>query len=246
MGGDVVDYDGFLLHIKKYFNIIRICDYKNEKGVCLLRHDVDHDIDMAIEMGKIENNLGIHSTFFMLHTSEYYGEKDFINKCKVLTNLGHEVGLHNNILTFCLENKKLPISIFRREIRYLRGNGIRIYGTSSHGDALCRKLDFRNYEIFKGCVPKYKKNKMEQIDNIKLHSINLLDYGLYEAYFLQRDYYLSDSGKGKWHFWIDEDDEWNGRIRDKEDVDFYKFIKDLKGDSVIQVATHPKYWRDNI
>ncbi len=67
---------------------------KYEKTI-FMRHDVDVQVDIAMKMAKIENNLGIKSTFFLrLHGN--YNPYNILTHRKFLEikNLGHEIGLH--------------------------------------------------------------------------------------------------------------------------------------------------------
>ena len=62
----------------------------------ILRHDVDLDIDLAFQMAKIENSLGIKSTYFFLLRTDSYNlisdtNTDTLYKFK---ELGHSVSLH--------------------------------------------------------------------------------------------------------------------------------------------------------
>lgn len=74
-------------------------DYESwrQKGRCvILRHDVDNDIQKAVEMARFEREQGVASTYFVLLTSNFYnvfsGES-----CQALHEIiscGHQIGLH--------------------------------------------------------------------------------------------------------------------------------------------------------
>lgn len=76
-----------------------ICSYEDwqEKPRCvILRHDIDNDIAKALELGKIERDLGVSSTYFVLVTSDFYNVFSASNG-KLLRELaacGHNIGLH--------------------------------------------------------------------------------------------------------------------------------------------------------
>jgi hypothetical protein len=179
------------------FTIIRCQDweqYKDRKDlkICILRHDLDMSIDWGLELGALEQEMGIHSTFFVLHTRPYYREPDFILKCKQLQDMGHEVGLHFDTLSECIQNPTMTHKmILDREIKYLRENGIQIHGLASHGgDYPPPKVV--GYQIFKEF---YLPNAPMKYHNIDLYTLNLADLGLYEAYWILRTAkfnYLSD------------------------------------------------------
>ncbi len=76
-----------------------IASYKNwkDKSTCvILRHDIDNDIEKALELSKVENDLGVKSTFFVLLSSDFYNvfsaRSEYLLK-EILKN-GHEIGLH--------------------------------------------------------------------------------------------------------------------------------------------------------
>ncbi|MGS0972982.1 MAG: hypothetical protein ACVCEJ_07125 [Candidatus Izemoplasmataceae bacterium] len=69
----------------------------DEHDKCLLlRHDVDFSPIKAYEMAKVENRIGVKSTYFVLLSTEFYNIFS-INTYKVLQkilDLRHEIGLH--------------------------------------------------------------------------------------------------------------------------------------------------------
>lgn len=74
---------------------------KTDKYV-ILRHDVDFSLFEALRIAKLENELGVNSTFFTLLTSPYYnpladGSVDIL---KEIVSLGHEIGLHYDASRF--------------------------------------------------------------------------------------------------------------------------------------------------
>lgn len=68
---------------------------KYDKSV-ILRHDIDYCIDKAVAMAKLEYEIGISSTYFVLITSDFYNvfSKENLAKLKSIIALGHEIGLH--------------------------------------------------------------------------------------------------------------------------------------------------------
>jgi len=66
-----------------------------EKAV-ILRHDVDFSLDKAVEMAKLEHEMGIRSTYFILLTTDFYNvfSKRSYEKLNRILSYGHEIGLH--------------------------------------------------------------------------------------------------------------------------------------------------------
>ncbi len=68
----------------------------NKNSQVILRHDIDLDIDIALEIAKIENNLNIQSTYFFLLKNDSYNllSKSSIDSVLKIKNLGHNISLH--------------------------------------------------------------------------------------------------------------------------------------------------------
>ena len=65
-------------------------------GEVILRHDVDLTIESALEMARIEAELGIESTYCVLLTSALYNPLEAQRReiLREIDSLGHEVALH--------------------------------------------------------------------------------------------------------------------------------------------------------
>lgn len=70
-------------------------DYQNV-GCVILRHDIDFSISDAVELAKLENDLGISATYFVLLTSSFYNplSPGSLSLVRELIDLGATVGLH--------------------------------------------------------------------------------------------------------------------------------------------------------
>lgn len=77
----------------------KICSYDNiddfERGI-ILRHDVDFSPIKALEVAKIEHELGVKSTYFVLLSTEFYNvfSNESAEIFKDILSMGHEIGLH--------------------------------------------------------------------------------------------------------------------------------------------------------
>ena len=50
-----------------------IADYHNwqtTEKCAILRHDVDYDLAMSVKLAELEQELGVHSTYFVMLTNE--------------------------------------------------------------------------------------------------------------------------------------------------------------------------------
>jgi hypothetical protein len=70
--------------------------WKNKEKVVIVRHDVDYDIDKAVELAKLEYGRGIRATYFVLLTSDLYNVLSEKNRNNIIEifKFGHSIGLH--------------------------------------------------------------------------------------------------------------------------------------------------------
>ena len=120
-----------------------------------LRHDVDYNLDVAMELAYWEYKAGLRSTYFVLHSTAYYQhDKALIDKCLQLQDFGHEVGLHTNFLAEWYRGNIDDVGLaLEKELIRLRTGGVDITGVTAHGDALCYDAGFTNYWIFEELRP---------------------------------------------------------------------------------------------
>ena len=85
----------FYLKVKSLGDTILFRDFNGGKFF-LIRHDVDFDLKLALDLAKFENKLGIKSTYFILTTCESYNILCEKNKLilEEIIYLGNEIGLH--------------------------------------------------------------------------------------------------------------------------------------------------------
>lgn len=70
--------------------------YFSFESKCLLRHDIDVDLSAAYQMAKVEHDLGVSSTYFLMLRSPVYNLMARHNHTLVnnILGLGHSIGLH--------------------------------------------------------------------------------------------------------------------------------------------------------
>ena len=206
-----------------------------------IRHDVDHDLTKAVDMARAEAEYGYYSTYFLLHSAEYWDGPEFGRMVRELVTLGHSLGIHNNALATWRQNKSgpTPIEIIKNAKKRLEDlSGHPVYFTSSHGDRVCREKGFNNYDMWEESlsVSNGRWRNMGELTPTFLSSLHLN-----EAYFVRRDAYLTDSGY-----------KWRGAIR-KEIPTFEHFDKVIGAkdtvarfnhlpEGVMQLLVHPCWW----
>jgi hypothetical protein len=184
--------------------------FNDKKIIIGLRHDVDVDLNVAYQFSQVETNLGFRSTYFILHTAPYYlGNQNnmevhsnkIIPVLKSMQNDRHfEIGWHNDLVTLQVVYNINPVTFLHNELNWLRSNGIKIFGTASHGSTYCKTFHYLNYYFFEECtfpvVTTYVNNITVPKDGklIPILKGKLTDFNLqYEAYFLNNNKAYSDA-----------------------------------------------------
>ena len=216
-------YFELLEHVGATVSLVELAQSPHSKDLVGLRHDVGHDLDLALEMANLEHARGIRATYFLLHTATYVEDDLFIDKCLQLQDYGHEVGLHLNVLTPWFDGETDdPIGDLEAWLSRVRAAGVILNGSSAHGDRACYQHDFINYWIWSELrgkdpagsedgltaegVPMDDNNRCVSYppshslmrgdgETFPLWSVSMESLGLsYEACRVPHDQYWSDSG----------------------------------------------------
>ena len=93
-------YDGYRQLIdllkKKGYDFVGYENYQPYPRCVILRHDIDNSIEKAIRLAELEFELGVHSTYFLLLTSDFYNVASARSQKGIqrIINLKHDIGLH--------------------------------------------------------------------------------------------------------------------------------------------------------
>jgi hypothetical protein len=215
----------------------------SNKIVIGLRHDVDIDLGKAILFSEVEKESGFRSTYYFLHTADYYladPKNKAIHNEYIIPILkymqddsGFEIGWHNDLVTLQVVYKIDPVMFLHQELKWLRDNGLIITGSASHGSNYCNTYWYLNFYFFEECsfpaVGKYVNNVVVPYEeqNITIRKGKFSDFNLeYEAYFLNNNKYYSDASFE------------NGR---RWDIGMLDLNTLRKGDRAI-ILIHPIHW----
>ncbi len=82
--------------IKQGYRFVFFDEQDRPENQLILRHDIDFDIGLALEMAKMEAEMGIKATFFFLLRSNMYNllSPDSYEKVMKIRALGHRISLH--------------------------------------------------------------------------------------------------------------------------------------------------------
>lgn len=246
------DYFQYLNHFGKTVTVREFFEKKQVPDLTALRHDVDYDLDIALEMSYWEKEQNIQSTFFLLHSAAYWTDPEFMEKCLQIQDFGHEVGLHLNILAEWMRGNVDDVSLtLENLITRMREAGLNVSGVSAHGDPLCYEQHFINYWCLSELRPPEPASSESGIsaegilvddENFQIHypeshrlnrpdgqilplwsiSMNKLEIK-YEANHIPYDSYFTDSGGG----WYRSEDP----------------MKQSFSSGRHQILMHPVYWR---
>lgn len=156
-----------------------------------LRHDVDDDLLTGLRAARHLARYGVPGTFYLLHTSHYYGQVEdgvflrhpgLADLIRDLVVTGVEIGLHADPLglycRFGIDGAQGVVS----EIDWLRSIGVRVFGTSTHNSAPV--FGAENFEVFSGRAFADRREFFCDDKRIPLQTINEAEIGLsYEANF---------------------------------------------------------------
>lgn len=200
-----------------------LMDVHNKKFLWI-RHDIDYDLNKAFAMALAEKEHGYYATYFLLHTSPYWDHPNFDEVVKAISDLGHNIGIHNNALTLEHEQGSVPfVTIKRAKDRIEKITNFPVYSTSAHGDRLCHARGFMNYDMWKE------------------HPDLLESFGMFEAYFVRRDAYLTDSG-AKWRGALSRDipsfEQFDNVVGAVETVKRFNGLQE----GIMQLLVHPCWW----
>ncbi len=218
-------YFEYLDHFGPTSTVREFAEHPEAANMVALRHDVDHDLDLALDMAFHEFRHGRRATYYLLHTHEYCRDPAFDAKVLQLVDYGHEVGLHLNALTPWIEGRTdTPIDDLRRWIDHVRSLGVDLIGSAAHGDAACYEHHYVNYWIWSELRPEDPMATEDSMsaegigvadddrrvsyppthelrradgDRFPLWSVSMRDLGLeYEAVKVPSERYWTDSGGG--------------------------------------------------
>jgi hypothetical protein len=245
-------YFRYLEHFGATATVRDLWQEPDRENVVGLRHDVDYDLDLALEIAYWEHEQGCRSTYYLLHSSAYWNDPQFLDKCAQLQEFDHEIGLHLDVLAEWFRGDISDVDARLSDLlSRLRGGGIQVVGSAAHGSPSCYKHQFINYWCFaelrpndpassetgltaEGILSKDPRFRIsypadgrllrDDGEVLELWESSMSELGLeYEAIRVPNAHYWSDSG-GRW-------------VRSPDPLGH-----SLKSGRH-QVLMHPEYWR---
>jgi len=167
---------------------------EDEKQI-FLRHDIDIDLGSALEIAKIEFELGIKSTFFLMLRSPIYNlfSRENNTLAKEIIGLGHEIGLHYDegyypfkldlntlvenevsILETALNTKISSVSFHQPSERVLQ-NKVKLNNFINTYD----KEDMKGIEYLSDSNMNFRKDPIELINSGEFNKIQILTHPIW-------------------------------------------------------------------
>ena len=109
-----------LIKEKGYTSTFYDEDFKGKQ--IIIRHDVDLDLDAALEIAKIESELGMKAVYFIWIGSPFYNifENRYKNIIKNIRELGHEIGIHYDETSHMCNSKEEILSFIDKESKVIK------------------------------------------------------------------------------------------------------------------------------
>ena len=191
----------------------------------IMRHDIDENIRFALDIAKVEYELGIRASYYFRTRKKTY-IPEIIDK---IASYNHEIGYHYETLDKAKGNVELAIELFSKELAMFR----------------------QQYDVKTVCM---HGNPLSKYDNKKIWgTCKLSDFDLLGEPYLSLNYnkfaYFSDSGR-TW----DEDENkikdkvntTNSNIMQAKNTDeLIEIIKEGELENIC-ILTHPERWSKNI
>ena len=108
------EYISILERIKSFYPIMDYRDIKtNTNSFAIIRHDIEFSPYRALNLAKIDNNLGINSSFFIQLRNNCYNalSKENLDIIQEIHDLGHFIGAHINTSNLN-DNSELELTNF--------------------------------------------------------------------------------------------------------------------------------------
>lgn len=121
-----------------------------DKKVVVLRHDVDKLPKNAVDLAKIENDLGIRASYYY----RIVKESNVPKLIESVRDLNHEIGYHYEDMTLAKGDKELALEMFKENLEYFR-QFYKVKTACMHGSPLSKwdnrliweKYNYKDYGI---------------------------------------------------------------------------------------------------
>ena len=210
-------------------NFIRIDQVEeqdpNASWICL-KHDVETNVKKALRKAKIEASLNIKSTYYV----QSYLIQDNIDLLKEISDLGHEVTYHYDVLDSNSGDLEKAIREFDSTVKEFESYGFRVKTVCPHGNPVMDRDGWdSNKDFFRS-------------EKVKMRYPNIFDLVVDGKKRISGNYvYISDAGY-KWKLISDITDNDINLSKDIEIGDTDNLINFLSDSERVILSSHPHRW----
>ena len=132
------EWNKFCLEVSSKYNCIRVDEIPNQplNGSWIsIKHDVETNVKKALKIAKIEKKYNIRATYFI----QSYLLLDNINLLQDISDLGHEVSYHYDVLDSNKGNMTAAIEEFSDTVSKFQKHGFEVNTVCPHGNPLMQR-----------------------------------------------------------------------------------------------------------
>lgn len=248
-------YQQILVALKNNgYSFMRIQDFlKTEKlpeKFVVIRHDVDLDPVVQLRFAKIEDELGVFSSYYFRYIEDVFKTEIMDDIYKI----GHEIGYHYEVITKTKGDKQKAVELFKTELDEFKKR----WDTQTicpHGGSFNPEFNAYNLSSIIKNIPKFLFNKKSLFSNWVNFNIwenyRFEDFGLlgdaYDSIDFKNILYLSDTGmswKKKYKRLDHVDSEVNKTVDVKNSRHLIKLIESGNYPQ-IYLLVHFEQWKNN-
>jgi hypothetical protein len=215
---------------RKQYNFCTVKEYfksfaENTNKLVILRHDVDKKPQNSLQTAQIENELGIHATYYF-RTLDCSFDKEIIAE---IIDMDHEFGYHYEDLTLAKGNIQNAYKLFQKNLKKFRSVGS-VSTICMHGSPLSK---YDNRDIW---------------NHYDYKSFGIIGEPYFDIDFSDI-FYLTDTGR-KWNKTsVSVRDKISNQENDKltalSTQELIELAEKNKLPNRIMINTHPQRWTNN-
>jgi len=206
--------------------ISELPDLSSETNWLAIKHDVETNVERALQIAKIEAKHGIAATFFI----QSYLLKGNEKLLKEIAELGHEVTYHYDVLDANNGDFELATEEFSKTVDKFENLGFPVTSVCPHGNPMMNRVGWNsNKDFFRNT-------------SVATKFIGIFDLVVQGKEKIKRDYtYISDAGYG---FKIISDIVGNDQVP-SQDVSLSsidELMERTASSQAMVISTHPHRW----
>ena len=218
------------VNAKKCFTISELPNLSKDTDWLAIKHDVETNVERALQIALIEAKHGIRATFFIQSYLLNGNEKCL----KKISELGHEVTYHYDVLDSNYGDIELATKEFSKTIDKFELLGFPVTSVCPHGNPMMNRVGWSsNRDFFRDTT-------------VAMKFADIFDLVVQGKQKIARNYaYISDAGYG---FNIISDIDGNDRAnsRDIPLSSIEELIERTASSSALVISTHPHRWSQNV